>query len=109
MNRTDKPWGYEELLSSNESYAMKKLVIKEGHRLSLQLHLHKRETWYIASGEGAATLGTTMFNLKPDRVVDIPAGTQHRVFAGKGDMVIIETSTPQLDDVVRIQDDYGRA
>lgn len=106
--KIEKPWGYEELLSLNDKYAFKKIVVKEGQRLSLQYHKHKRETWYIQSGEGAATLGDTMFNIKPDMVIDIPAGTIHRIFAGKGNIVIIESSTPELGDVVRIEDDYGR-
>jgi len=104
----EKPWGYEEILATNDLYVMKKIVVREGHRISLQVHRQKRETWYIINGEGAVTLGNTMFAVKPDKVVDIPTGTQHRIYAGKCDIVLIETSTPQLDDIVRIEDDYGR-
>jgi len=107
-NRTDKPWGYEELLTLNDIYAIKLLVINEGHCLSLQYHQLKRETWYILSGEGAATVGDKMFSIKPGMTIDLPPETVHRVFAGRSDVVIFEVSTPELDDVVRVEDDYGR-
>jgi len=108
IQRIDKPWGYEEILVNNGRYVIKRLTIKEGHRLSLQLHRVKYETWLIQSGFGAITLGDSFSNCSAGKMFDIPPNTPHRVFAGKGDVVILELSTPELQDIVRIEDDYGR-
>ncbi len=105
---TEKPWGKEEIWLSTDEYVVKLLHIKEGHRISLQYHEKKSETWLILQGEGAYTLDSSVFNYKPGTVVAIPAEALHRAFAGKGNTVILETSMPELDDVIRIEDDYER-
>jgi len=108
MIKIDKPWGFEEILVNNGRYVIKRLTVKEGHRLSLQLHRVKCETWLIQSGFGAITLGDSFSNCSAGKMFDIPPNTTHRVFAGKGDVVILEVSTPELEAIVRLEDDYGR-
>jgi len=110
--RTEKPWGYEELLINNGLYVIKELGIYEGHRISLQYHKIKHETWYILSGRGWVIIYGRMERYG-DRlgklcIYDIPPGTIHRVSAEEDLTRILEVSTPELDDVVRIEDDYGR-
>lgn len=109
-----KPWGEELWLTQTERYAGKVLILKGGHRLSLQYHERKHEVQYIESGRIRYTLGTPD---KPDdfreviaeagTVIELPPGTVHRVEALE-DSRIFEVSTPELDDVVRMDDDYGR-
>ena len=105
-----KPWGYEELLVNNGVYVVKKLFVRKNERLSLQLHKSKKETWLVWKGKGEIVLGTETieFEIKElPKIIDIPAGTIHRVCADT-DTYIYEVSTPELEDVVRLQNDYGR-
>ncbi len=108
----EKPWGKERLLVCTESYVMKFLHIDSGHRLSLQYHKKKRETLHCISGEAIAIVGDSQENLKKIRLVPgvtlhVEPGTVH-TFESVTDTVLVETSTPEIDDVVRLKDNYGR-
>ncbi len=110
--RVDKPWGYEEWLFVGENYAFKKLFMTAGNACSLQFHVQKHETVYVVSGELQFEVGATAEDLVAHRLVAgdswvIEQGTVHRMSAVM-DTVYLEASTPQLDDVVRITDKYGR-
>jgi len=112
-DRTDKPWGYELLWSHTDHYAAKIIHINAGSRLSLQYHEHKNESVLVVAGTLLLHLGrgseTRVVALEPGESYDIPAGDIHRFAAPKeGDVEIIEVSTPELDDVVRLEDDYDR-
>ena len=112
--RIDKPWGYELLWSHTEHYAGKVIHIEAGKRLSLQYHDHKHESVLVTSGRLILNLGrgvdATTSILEMGDSADIPAGMVHRFEAPKDAAVeIIEVSTPQLDDVIRIEDDFNRA
>ena len=107
-----KPWGGEELLAHNDLYALKRIHVKPGTRPSLQYHNQKSESLYLLSGLLKIEIGDSAENLitdelHPGETVDVPKGTIHRVSALE-DSIIIEVSTPELDDVVRLEDDYGR-
>ena len=112
--RVEKPWGYELIWALNETYCGKVLFVKAGHALSLQYHVQKLESWFVQSGRAKVELGTiddeTLIEaiLEPGSTLEFPPGTVHRVTAIE-DTTIIEVSTPHLDDVVRIEDAYGRA
>lgn len=113
ISKIEKPWGGEELLAHTELYALKRIHVKAGSRPSLQFHERKSESLYLLSGRLRVEMGDTKDDLKVDElrpgdIVDVPTGAIHRVSALK-DSVIIEVSTPELDDVVRIEDDYDRA
>lgn len=101
--RVDKPWGYEEI------YPVGKLLfIKKGKRLSLQYHKVKWERMYLWVGEILVTIDATIHHLLPHcEPIEIEPGTIHRVEALE-DSIIIELSTGELDDVVRLSDDYNR-
>jgi mannose-6-phosphate isomerase-like protein (cupin superfamily) len=108
-----KPWGEEHWLAHTDHYAAKLLVIHEGHRLSLQYHERKHETQYVQSGRVRYTLGRAGDSAyrelvaEPGTTIVLPPGAVHRMEALE-DACIFEVSTPDLDDVVRLGDDYGR-
>ena len=108
-----KPWGEEIWFAQNESYAGKVLKVNKGHRLSLQFHRQKKETQLIYKGKAKLTFGETLDNLQemilnPGDKFDIFPPLIHRIEALE-DLEIFEVSTPELDDVVKIEDDYGRS
>jgi mannose-6-phosphate isomerase len=112
VRRVEKPWGYELLLACTERYAGKILCIRAGQRLSLQHHAAKDETLYLLEGEielelQAAARPLQPRRMAPDRSYRIRAGRRHRLKA-LTDARVLEVSTPELDDVVRWEDDYGR-
>jgi len=112
--RVEKPWGFELVWAETEAYAGKTLFIRAGHSLSLQFHRQKDESWYVESGRAELELGDAGQGLLNTEVITagasfhFPPGTVHRVTALE-DTTILEVSTPHLEDVVRLEDDYGRA
>ena len=113
MRIIEKPWGKEEIIEINEKYMMKKLTMLKGHRCSLQFHNHKKETIYVLSGKLRIISGPDQNNLiekiyVADDSITISPGTVHRM-EGAEDSVYLEASTPEMDDVVRLVDDYDRA
>jgi mannose-6-phosphate isomerase-like protein (cupin superfamily) len=111
--RVEKPWGYELIWAKHDGYAGKLLFVRAGHALSLQFHREKDESWYVLEGRAELELGRAGQAVLQKEVVSagvafhFPPGTVHRVRA-VDDTTIIEVSTPQLDDVVRLDDEYGR-
>jgi mannose-6-phosphate isomerase len=111
--RVEKPWGWELIWAQTEEYVGKVLFVKAGESLSLQFHREKVESWYVQSGRAKLELGEAGETLLNEEIVAAPAffhfppGTVHRVSAVE-DTTIIEVSTPHLDDVVRLEDKYGR-
>lgn len=113
--RVEKPWGYEEIIQVNEKYAFKHLHIKPGKRLSLQYHVNKMETIYCMSEEAivwtkrsADDTEVKKVTLKYGEAFHIMPNQIHRFAAGFYPVDIMEVSTPELDDVVRLEDDYNR-
>jgi len=107
-----KPWGSEIWFAQTENYAGKILKISKGHRYSLQYHKRKIETQYLYSGKVKLTYGTSLENLQemvlnPGDKFQVNPPLIHRVEALE-DSEIFEVSTPELDDVVKLDDDYGR-
>ena len=110
--RVDKPWGYELVWAKTDRYVGKIIHVNAGHALSLQYHRVKTETVYLMSGRVVYEIQEgeelRQLDLNPGDRLHIPAGTVHRVTAVE-DADIFEVSTPELDDVVRLEDRYGRA
>lgn len=111
ITRVEKPWGYELHWAKTDRYVGKIIHVNAGHALSLQYHNLKDETIYLQSGrllfeiqEGGALVKREML---PGERVHITPKTVHRMTAIE-DSDILEASTPELDDVVRIEDRYGR-
>jgi len=109
--RNEKPWGYELLWAFTPQYAGKVLVVKKGYRLSLQYHAEKDESLYVQSGKVRFTLfpnGKMMESVgEAGFCIHFPPGTVHRLEALE-ESVVLEVSTPQISDVFRLEDDYGR-
>lgn len=109
-----KPWGHEECFAFVPGrYCGKTLYIRAGHALSLQLHEHKDETIAVHTGHlqleiGSSTANLDHIELHPGDTVHIPPGTVHRMTAIE-DTIVMEASTTELDDVIRLEDRYGRA
>jgi mannose-6-phosphate isomerase-like protein (cupin superfamily) len=114
MEIIEKPWGREKIVELNDKYCMKILEINAGKRLSLQYHKIKRETMYCLYGIGELEVyaldgAQKVFSMLPGRFFTISPGQVHRIIAGKhSNLVVMEASTPEMDDVIRVQDDYGR-
>lgn len=111
--RVEKPWGHEIWWAQTPEYAAKILVVRAGQALSLQLHREKDESSYLFSGRMRLRSGPTEDRteeriLEPGQSWRIEPGTVHSVEALE-DSVIFEVSTPELDDIVRLEDRYGRA
>lgn len=104
----DKPWGRELWWARAEGYVGKRIEVRAGHALSLQFHRKKHETLYFLSGEVRLRLGDDARVVGPGHVAVVPPGTVHRMEAVT-DAVIFEVSTPEVDDVVRLEDRYGRS
>lgn len=109
--KVDKPWGYELRFVRTDRYAGKILFIKAGSQLSLQYHEKKDEAFYVQSGRLELVLGhrdqQKVVPMQPGESHHITPGTVHR-FRAVTDTLLFEVSTPELEDVVRIEDDYGR-
>ena len=111
--RVEKPWGYEIIWAHTDRYVGKILHVQAGHSLSLQYHEVKDETLYVLSGELKFWAGTSLPELKEIKLrtgqsFRVPPHTIHRIEAVT-DVDVLEASTPDLDDVIRLQDEYGRA
>jgi mannose-6-phosphate isomerase-like protein (cupin superfamily) len=118
MRVVSKPWGREEIWAETPKYVGKYLYINRGHRLSRQYHEKKEETIRVMQGVLLLELGfdfdsgfdsnVVQLSLSPGDVYHITPKTVHRFCAKDEDVVLVEVSTPELDDVVRISDDYSR-
>jgi mannose-6-phosphate isomerase len=112
--RTEKPWGWELLWARSDAYVGKLLFVRADQSLSLQFHNEKDESWYVLEGRAQIEMGAPGDPIPASEVVGpgaalrIPPGTVHRV-AALEDTLILEVSTPHLDDIVRLEDRYGRA
>ena len=108
-----KPWGHEVIWSHCEKFVGKILCIKSGEKLSRQYHENKEETIFVLTGTlllevgMGATLQT--IELKKGQSFHVTPKTIHRFCAPFGDVELAEVSTPELDDVVRLEDDYNRS
>ena len=113
VRKVEKPWGHELIWALTDVYCGKVLFVKAGAALSLQFHKEKDESWFVQSGRAKLELGDVGQAVLHEEVISAGAafhyrpGTVHRVTAIE-DTTILEVSTPHLDDVVRLEDRYGR-
>jgi len=113
-NLTNKPWGYERIIEQTDVHVIKEIHVKRGCRLSLQYHEKKIEHMTLVTGTGLLHLGHdgSVIVMEKYRPYLIRPGTIHRLEASDdevmGGCLVIEISSTELDDVVRLEDDYGR-
>jgi mannose-6-phosphate isomerase len=108
----NRPWGSWHVLDEGEGFKVKRIVVHPASRLSLQRHEHRAEHWVVVTGTATCTVGSETVTLRPGETVDVDIGQAHRI-ANLGDdtLVIIEVQRGSYtgeDDIVRLEDDYGR-
>ena len=108
-----RPWGSYEALDNGDRFQVKRIVVKRGGRLSLQLHHHRAEHWVVVRGTARVTIGDEVKMLHENESVYVPSGARHRLEnPGKIDLELIEVQTGSYlgeDDIVRLEDDYHRS
>ena len=111
-NYTEKPWGGFLPIDEGENYNVKRIEVNPGHRLSYQQHSKRSEHWIVVSGSAKVTLDGEEIKLSPGESVEIPIGACHRVEnCGEEKLIFIEIQRGTYfgeDDIVRLEDDYGR-
>lgn len=111
MRKIDKPWGYEKIWAETSHYVGKFMYIKPGHRMSLQYHEIKEETIYVNEGKlriWHSDNDQDYTDMLPGEVYHVTPKTIHRFGATNTEVLLTEISTPELNDVVRLADDYKR-
>lgn len=103
-----KPWGQELWFAETRRYVGKLIVIENGRRLSLQYHKVKHESLYVLRGVLTLRIDGKIRTLRPGGAFEIPPRMRHRFEARHGRVTLVEVSTPETSDIVRISDDYGR-
>jgi mannose-6-phosphate isomerase len=113
LERDDRPWGSYEVLVDADDHKVKQIVVKPGKRLSYQKHARRSEHWFIVRGDGVVTLNDSLVLVSPGTAVDIERGSSHRIEnTGDVDLVFVEVQHGDYfgeDDIVRLEDDFGRA
>ncbi len=112
MESIQKPWGKEDIIEINERYMFKRLTMHKGHRCSLQYHNFKHETIYVLAGKLNIYTGSSKDKLicktfHPNESISLKPGMIHRMEAVE-DSIYLEASTPEMNDVIRLTDDYDR-
>ena len=112
VRRIEKPWGYELVFAHTDRYVGKVLHIAPGQALSLQYHERKDETFFVAAGEIELAVeeegATVRRSLRVGQSYHVVPPTRHRMTAGPEGCDLFEVSTPEIEDVVRLEDRYGR-
>jgi mannose-6-phosphate isomerase len=107
-----RPWGAWEVLDRGPGYQVKRITVRRQSRLSLQTHAHRSEHWVVVSGVATCTVGDRQLVVRPGESVRVPLGAAHRVGNhSDADLVLIEVQLGAYlgeDDIVRLEDDYGR-
>lgn len=111
--RVYRPWGFYESVDKGQSFQVKRILVKSGASLSLQMHLHRSEHWVVVRGVATVTCGEKTFNLKQNESTYIPQGVKHRLAnLSHESLEIIEVQSGSYlgeDDIIRYEDIYGRA
>jgi mannose-6-phosphate isomerase-like protein (cupin superfamily) len=113
MSRTERPWGCFDVLQEDEinPYKVKTICIKPNHQFSLQRHTQRQEFWVVVEGDGIVTTSTYTCDVRRGNVLHIRKNEIHRMSAGEFGIKFIEVQVGSIcdeDDIVRLEDDYGR-
>lgn len=108
--RRERPWGWYETIDSGPTHVVKRLYVKPNERFSLQYHNHRVEHWCIIQGSGTVQLNSYEEEVFPGKHFHIPINSRHRMTAGDQGVLFIEVQYGECseDDIVRLEDDYGR-
>ena len=111
IERVIRPWGWYEELDSGPGYKLKRLLIRQGQRLSLQRHQHRSENRTVAQGSGELFCNGQWSKVSAGDTMHIPKEAVHRAFGGYEDLLIIEVQHGEIleeSDIERLEDDFGR-
>ena len=112
IDQATRPWGSWEVLDVGNGYKVKRITVAPRSRLSLQTHSHRAEHWLVVSGVATCVLGDVQERLAPGEHFFVPRGAVHRIANHEGDeLIVLEVQVGSYtgeDDIVRLQDDYGR-
>jgi mannose-6-phosphate isomerase-like protein (cupin superfamily) len=113
MKRTERPWGWFDNLEEGEidNYKVKTIYVKPNHRFSLQRHEQRQEFWVVVEGDGIVTTSTYEVSVKRGDYIHIRKNEIHRMSAGELGIKFVEVQVGSIcdeDDIVRLEDDYGR-
>lgn len=112
QEKNERPWGYYIVLADEPDHKVKRIVIAPGKRISLQLHEKRSEHWHIVSGKAIVHRHDEIISLEPGDSIDIPQACKHRIQnPGPETLAFIEIQRGEYfgeDDIIRIQDDFGR-
>ena len=112
MTVYERPWGYYEILATDNMVQIKKIVVHDQQQLSLQTHEHRDEYWFISSGNAFITVDDYQESFTAGMTLQILRGEKHRIKSLQGDLVMYEVQVGSYlgeDDIVRYEDNYGRA
>ncbi|MGH3330138.1 MAG: phosphomannose isomerase type II C-terminal cupin domain [Nocardioidaceae bacterium] len=108
----ERPWGSWHVIDVNDGYKIKRIHVKAGSRLSYQTHQHRSEHWVVVSGIATCTIDDEIVIAGPGESVDVAQGAKHRLAnEGSEELIIVEVQRGTYtgeDDIVRLEDDYGR-
>ena len=108
----ERPWGNYTILDEGAGFKVKRIEVKPGMRLSYQKHARRAEHWYVVTGQARVTLDGREIDLTAGEAIDIPLGAAHRVQnPSEEPLVFVEVQRGDYfgeDDIVRLEDDYGR-
>ena len=111
MDRVNRPWGWYENLYDNSTYKIKRLCVNPNEQISLQYHKLRNEHWVVVEGNGKIIIGENVKNVFIGDYIFVPIECNHRISSGNYGIIIIEVQQGSYcieEDIVRIQDNYGR-
>lgn len=109
--RFDRPWGWYENLKEDTGYKVKRLCVQPNQKISLQYHNQRDEHWVVVSGDGTLELNEDIKKLKVGDYIFVPVLSKHRITGGNNGIIIVEVQLGKIcneEDIVRIEDEYGR-
>ncbi len=109
--RFDRPWGWYENLKEDTGYKVKRLYVQPNQKISLQYHNQRDEHWVVVSGDGTLELNEDIKKLKVGDYIFVPVLSKHRITGGNDGIMIVEVQLGKIcneEDIVRIEDAYGR-
>lgn len=113
LDHEDRPWGTFDVLVDDTDHKVKTIAVHPGQRLSYQRHGRRSEHWFVVRGEGIVTLDGVKVDVAPGSAIDVPVGVAHRIeCTGQGPLVFVEVQHGEYfgeDDIVRLEDDFGRS
>jgi mannose-6-phosphate isomerase len=113
MNSEVRPWGSYEVLQESTTHKVKSIIVQPGKRISYQRHEKRAEHWFIVSGQAEVTIDGVVTRIEPGTAIDIGIGAAHRIAnIGNEELFFIEVQTGSYfgeDDIIRLEDDFGRA